>query len=146
MARSSKRFIFKLAIAVCIASTMVACQNGDDIGVLYGQWQLDETIEASGERTELEGLYVSFQSGTSWVKQADDQTHSYRDVFAAFQQVGDSLFMHYTSRYGQAADTSLVCRTMWFPSFDDCRLRIITLDGSHLELATESRHWRFSKY
>lgn len=136
-----------MSVALLAATcSLMSCQNGEDIGSLYGQWRLEQIVDETGEVHQPEGLYLSFQGQVCWAKQVNDKTHGYQDVFASCRQVGDSLLLQYTSRYGYASDTSLVCKTFCFPSFDDCRLRIVRLDDTHLELASASRLWRLGNY
>jgi len=145
MARFSKHFILFLSVYF-FAYLMFSCQNGEDIGELYGQWKLDEATDINGESFVKDGMYLSFQSRVACVKQVNHITHGYQDVFAAFRQEGDSLLFHFSSSSHSVDDTVMVCRTFRFEPFINTRLHIVKSSDRNLILEDHGTCWYFSKY
>jgi len=136
-----------LSITVCLFGLSVtSCQNGADIGDLYGQWRLDEAIDADGVSFLKDGMYLSFQDKVACVKQVNYTSHGYQDVFASFLQEGDSLFFHFSSNNHAADDTAMVCRTFRFEPFTNARVHVVKSDAKHLILDKQGICWKFSKY
>lgn len=145
MARFSNRLAIIIAILL-FGTFSYSCQNGDDIGSLYGQWRLEEATDASGVSFAKEGMYLSFQDKVACVKQVNTVTHGYQDVYAAFQQKGDSLLFHFSSISHSVDDTTMVCRTFRFQSFTNTRLHVENEDDNQLVLEDKGTCWRFKKY
>lgn len=145
MARSSKLLSAIICVILfCIFS--FSCQNGEDIGDLYGQWRLEEATDNHGTSFVKDGMYLSFQGRVACVKQVNYTSHGYQDVYAAFHQDGDSLFFHFSSNSHSADDTTMVCRTFRFQPFTNTRLHILTESNTRLVLDDKGTCWRFIKY
>ena len=109
MARSSNpqsrmritAYLFGL-IVLCLSSS---CTNDDDIGELYGKWQL-QSMEAT--RTHAKGsqlhyftewqyddnkAYLNFEGKVCQMQIANDLRHELSSVWAAFSFTTDSLIM-----------------------------------------------------
>lgn len=145
MARFSNCLMILLSI-ILFSIFSFSCQNGDNIGSLYGQWLLEEASDVDGVSFAKEGMYLSFQDKVACVKQVNTVTHGYQDVYAAFQQKGDSLFFHFSSITHSVDDTTMVCRTFRFQSFTNTRLHIVTDSNTRLILEDKGTCWRFKKY
>ncbi len=145
MARSSK-YLSAIITVLVFCIFVVSCQNGVDIGNLYGQWLLEEAMDAHGVSFAKDGMYLSFQDRVACVKQVNPTSHGYQDVYGAFYQQGDSLFFQFSSNSHSVDDTTMVCRTFRFQSFTNTRLHIVNENSRHLVLEDKGTYWRFKKY
>lgn len=134
---------------MCIGVTMVlgACRNEDNIGDLFGQWQLVQYSENGVGVNPAAGsqCYISFEDHTAWVKSVDADIHDYQSVFASYEHRGDSLVMEFITRYGQS-DSLLIEQILHFPSFSNSRFGVSKLDKESLILQSESKVWKWRKY
>lgn len=129
MARFFKRCI--VAASVLLA----ACQEGGDAGDLLGQWRM----------TGSDSRYLSFSGSIAVFRQVEG-IYLTNEVYGNFQHVGDSLFIHCYSIYGEKNDTLNVEQGFGIKPFDNIRLKIDVLDNDHLTLSKDGRLWSFYKY
>lgn len=138
---------FRLFLLFLVSSLLTACQNGEDMGQLYGLWRLESIQTEQQELLHPTDLYLSFQSEVVEAKEVSEASHGYVCLFGAAQHDVDHLTMHFTE-----LDTTIVtCRYLLerrfhFPAQDPLILQIHELNGTTLTLREGQSEWRFIKY
>lgn len=137
---------FRLFLLILVSSLLSACQNGEDMGRLYGMWQLESIQIAQEETLHPSNLFLSFQSEVVEAKEVSQASHGYVSLFGTAHHEGDALTMHFTE-----VDTTVVTcdyllgQRFRFPEQDPLILQVRVLNGSHLTLHDGEREWRFIK-
>lgn len=127
MARFSKSLVlFALLL-------FVSCQEGGEAGDLFGQWR----------QTGSDTNYLSFAGSVALFRYIPE---SEGQVYGNFQHTGDSLFIQCFSAKAKQTDTIIVKNHFDFPSFNDIRVRIVTLDNDKMVLTKDDKIWNFDKY
>lgn len=138
---------FRLFLLILVSSLLSACQNGEDMGRLYGLWRLESIQTEQQELLHPTDLYLSFQSEVVEAKEVSEGSHGYVCLFGTARHDDDHLTMHFTE-----LDTTIVTRRylleqrFHFPAQDPLILQISKLNGTTLTLQEGQSEWRFVKY
>lgn len=131
-----------LALLCCLS----ACQNGEDMGELYGMWRL-ETIHTQQKDVHPTDLYLCFQSNVVEAKEVNDRSHGYVDLFGTVHQEADVLTMSFVEINPSVVTCQyLLGKRFCFPEQDPLVLTIRQLDGTTLTLRDGDMEWQFVKY
>ena len=93
---------------------------------------------------DKEDIYVSFSGTITQFRKNNGQA-----VFAKFQHVGDSLFIHcysITDVTGTPEDIDLIENVFGLKPFGNIRFRIDALDDDQLLLSKDNQHWKLIKW
>lgn len=143
MARFCKQVLVLLLCIMCYS----ACQNGEDIGELYGQWQLEKITEDHSEVTLPDYAYwLCFQGPTVSARKTNESNHTFQEVFGNVQHSDDQLSMQFVAINKARNDTLLIENTLRFGKFEDVQLQVERLDNKQLILSKETVCWYFVRW
>lgn len=142
------RFFNYLLLIVCLTGTLVSCQNGDDVGGLYGQWKLES--KTGGETIDLESSYaywLCFQGDVVSLRKTNERNHTYQEVFGNNTFSDDQLSIQFVAINKAVNDTLLVEKTLELGNFTAVNLHVDRLDGKRLDLSRQNGiSWHFIKW
>lgn len=142
------RFFNYLLLSVCLVAALVSCQNGDDVGELYGQWKLES--KTGGETIDLESSYaywLCFQGDVVSLRKTNERNHTYQEVFGNNTFSDDQLSIQFVAINKAVNDTLLVEKTLELGNFTSVNLHIDRLDGKRMDLSRQDGiSWHFIKW
>lgn len=140
--------IGRVIVALCFlvpACCFIACQNGEDIGDLYGIWQLQTISMSNGKVLQPTNLYLSFHGDVVEAKQVNPESHGYVNLFGSLSVDGDVVTMQFLE-----IDPSVVtCQYLLeqcfhFPADQVC-LTMHWSGSNTLCFEQEGTQWQFKK-
>lgn len=141
--------LFIHIVMLLLAGLIVACKEEDDIGDLYGQWQLTEVHLGTATQYPTRA-FIAFQNDCVFARLTEVDDHYTEAITGGFRQYGDSISLCFyidDQKEGAEIVHSYLSEYFFFPEpHNDIPFAIRQIDSDRLILSQKECEWILRSY